>query len=232
MSGLLYYVRIFFLVTFFWCLPLWINLLSLKSFSYYYFHSFFEESPSNTVFDFIVGMFEISLMLILVRKQNIRTCFSIFNSAKCNIFYAVGGGSSGLVISQRLSKHHKVLLIEAGGDPITLHNIPGIAYALLNHPSVDWMYESVSQNNAAQGYLNKKLPFPRGKSLGGSSNLNYMFYLRGNPQDYDNWANLTNDESWSYQNVLPYFKKSLVYNGKFSLNGKRFSVTVIISEFQ
>lgn len=58
-----------------------------------------------------------------------------------------------------------------------------------------------------------------GKVLGGSTQLNMMFYLRGHPADYDNWANLTGDVRWSYENVLPFFKKSIKsYNGEFSDN--------------
>lgn len=54
--------------------------------------------------------------------------------------------------------------------------------------------------------------------MGGSSNLNYMLYVRGNPQDYNLWANLTGDDGWSYESVLPYFKKSLDYDGAYSEN--------------
>ncbi|CAG7632001.1 unnamed protein product, partial [Allacma fusca] len=61
-----------------------------------------------------------------------------------------------------------------------------------------------------------------GKSLGGGSNLNYMVYVRGNPRDYDNWANITADREWSYENVLPYFKKSLEYAGAYQENAKHY----------
>ena len=70
-------------------------------------------------------------------------------------------------------------------------------------------------------FLQKISTWPRGKSLGGSSNLNYMLYVRGHPLDYDNWANLTGDLTWSYENVLPYFKKSLDYHGEHTANGKK-----------
>ena len=69
--------------------------------------------------------------------------------------------------------------------------------------------------------------WPRGKQLGGSSGLNFMIYSRGHPLDYDNWANLTGDPTWRYENVLPYFKKSLNYNGKFGAN----SMNIIIKLF-
>ncbi|XP_021962123.1 oxygen-dependent choline dehydrogenase-like [Folsomia candida] len=61
----------------------------------------------------------------------------------------------------------------------------------------------------------KKLGLSRGKSLGGSSNLNLMIYQRGNPKDFDNWANITGDESWEYKNLLKYFKMSEDYHGNF-----------------
>ncbi|ODN00432.1 Glucose dehydrogenase [FAD, quinone] [Orchesella cincta] len=137
-------------------------------------------------------------------------------------FIVVGAGSAGSAIANRLSKNNKVLLIEGGGNPVALHRIPGIAYEILNNPDVDWMYETIPQKAAAFGLKEKKMRWPRGKSLGGSSNLNYMFYLRGNPLDYENWANITDDATWKYENVLPFFKKSLVYNGRFADNKKHY----------
>ncbi|XP_035704716.1 glucose dehydrogenase [FAD, quinone] isoform X2 [Folsomia candida] len=69
---------------------------------------------------------------------------------------------------------------------------------------------------------NKVSLWPRGKLLGGTSNLNYMFYVRGNPLDYDNWANITGDERWNYDNLVAYFKKSLDYNGAYVKNEKHY----------
>lgn len=60
--------------------------------------------------------------------------------------------------------------------------------------------------------------WPRGKALGGTSNLNYMLYVRCHPKDYDNWANITGDPTWRYENVLPFFKKSLDYHGDYASN--------------
>ncbi len=59
--------------------------------------------------------------------------------------------------------------------------------------------------------------FPRGKGLGGSSNINGMMYIRGNPKDFNRWASLTGDPAWSWDNVLPYFKKSEDYHGNYEL---------------
>lgn len=68
----------------------------------------------------------------------------------------------------------------------------------------------------------QQVNWPRGKVLGGSSSVNFMFYLRGHPLDYENWANLTGDPTWSWDNVLPYFKKSISqYKGEHQSNGSR-----------
>ncbi|CAG7834616.1 unnamed protein product [Allacma fusca] len=92
------------------------------------------------------------------------------------------------------------------------------------YPQFDWMHETVPQKHAGLGLNNKVSFWPRGKVLGGSSTLNFMLYLRGHPKDYDNWAKITNDSEWNYENVLPYFKKSLkTYNGKYKLNKKHYT---------
>ncbi len=61
----------------------------------------------------------------------------------------------------------------------------------------------------------------RGKSLGGSTNLNFMALMRGNPRDFDNWATILQDDQWSYNNLLRYFKKYEKYEGNFEANGKK-----------
>ena len=61
----------------------------------------------------------------------------------------------------------------------------------------------------------QKVLWARGTGIGGSSNLNGMIYQRGNPKDYDNWANITGSAAWKYQNVLPYFKKLEDYHGSY-----------------
>ncbi|ODN05261.1 Glucose dehydrogenase [FAD, quinone] [Orchesella cincta] len=119
----------------------------------------------------------------------------------------VGGGSSGAVIANRLSKNNKVLLLEAGGDPLWYNYIPVFSLEMLNR------------------YKYHESRWPRGKVLGGSSSLNYMIYARGHELDFNNWANITGDSSWNYKNVLPYFKKSLIYKGEFSKNEKHYGST-------
>ncbi|XP_035705374.1 oxygen-dependent choline dehydrogenase isoform X2 [Folsomia candida] len=132
-------------------------------------------------------------------------------------FIIVGGGTAGAVIANRLSANSewKVLLLEAGTDPLILNALPALASANLYHKDTDWNYFSVPQKNHSYASLNQKLGLSRGKSLGGCSNLNFLIYQRGNPQDYDNWANITGDKAWEYKNVLKYFKISEDYRGNF-----------------
>lgn len=75
------------------------------------------------------------------------------------------------------------------------------------------------------GVYLQRMNLPFGKCLGGTSNINNMMYMRGCPKDYDNWAKITGDNEWSYENVLPYFKKSEDYHGNFDI-GNRKSILV------
>ncbi len=120
-------------------------------------------------------------------------------------YIIIGAGSAGCVLANRLSENpaNSVLLLEAGGrDTHPYIHIPG-AYAKLHRSSVDWGYETEPQ----QHILNRKIYLPRGKTLGGCSSTNAMAYVRGNKEDYNDWARLGNN-GWSYEDVLPYFKKS------------------------
>ena len=120
-------------------------------------------------------------------------------------YIIIGAGSAGCVLANRLSRDPgvSVLLVEAGGPAKSwLINTPG-AYMKLHKSKFDWGYWSEPQA-ALDG---RKLYLPRGKALGGSSATNAMAYVRGNRQDYDDWAALGN-RGWSYAEVLPYFKRS------------------------
>ncbi len=127
---------------------------------------------------------------------------------KTNIcdYVIVGAGSAGCVLANRLAARRdlRVLLLEAGGRDSSpfIHMPAGIAH-LAGNPRVDWSYYTEPEPNL----LGRRLYWPRGRVLGGSSSINAMCYTRGNPRDYDEWAELV-DEHWSYANVLPYFKKS------------------------
>lgn len=122
-------------------------------------------------------------------------------------YVIIGGGSAGATLAARLSEDPKisVCLLEAGGES---HknvgiNVPAMLPLAINSKKTNWMFETTPQPvlNGRRGYQ------PRGKTLGGSSAINGMIYIRGHRKDYDNWAEM-GCEGWSYEDVLPYFKKS------------------------
>ncbi|MCW3090107.1 MAG: choline dehydrogenase [Ferruginibacter sp.] len=120
-------------------------------------------------------------------------------------FIIVGAGSAGCVLANRLSagQQYSVLLLEAGEpDKMPAIQIPG-AYTKLNHTKVDWSFWTEPQAHVD----NRKLYVPRGKTLGGCSSTNAMAYVRGNKEDFNEWAKLGN-HGWAYEDVLPFFKKS------------------------
>ena len=121
-------------------------------------------------------------------------------------YIVVGAGSAGCVMANRLSEdpNVSVLLLEAGGKDrnIWIH-IPVGYIKTMQDPSVNWLFDTEPE---AYTY-NRPIPVPRGKVLGGSSSINGMLYVRGQAQDYDTWAQLGN-RGWSFEDVLPYFKKS------------------------
>src|SRR5438874_11237438 len=123
-------------------------------------------------------------------------------------FIVVGGGSAGAVIASRLSEDPNcyVALIEAGERPPEVSALPIAPAAMQLNPATDWMF-SADPGNAGLGLNGRRVPVPRGKMLGGSSGINYMMYVRGNPGDFDAWAE-GGAHGWSYAEVLPYFKKS------------------------
>jgi len=120
-------------------------------------------------------------------------------------YIIVGAGTAGCLLANRLSADasKRVLLIEAGrrDDYHWIHIPVGYLYCIGN-PRTDWLY----QTEAAPGLNGRTLKYPRGKVLGGCSSINGMIYMRGQSRDYDQWAQLTGDANWQWQNCLPYFK--------------------------
>ncbi len=128
-------------------------------------------------------------------------------------YIVVGAGSAGCVLANRLTEDPsvRVLLLEAGPpDNNFWIPIPVGFNKLLNDTRYNWCFETEPEENVR----GRKIPIPRGKTLGGSSSINGMLYVRGNPLDYDTWAQFGN-RGWSYEDVLPYFRKSEHYEGPF-----------------
>jgi choline dehydrogenase len=122
-------------------------------------------------------------------------------------YVVVGAGTSGCVLANRLSADPevRVLLIEAGGkdDWIWIHIPVGYLFCIGN-PRTDWCYKTAP----CAGLNGRSILYARGRVLGGCSSINAMVYMRGQKRDYDEWARLTGDSSWSWERVLPVFMRS------------------------
>jgi choline dehydrogenase len=125
-------------------------------------------------------------------------------------YIVVGAGSAGSVLANRLSADgkHKVLVLEAGRESHPWSRIPVGFAKLIDNPAANWLYSSEPDEGTGQ----RRIPIPRGKLLGGSSSINGMVFVRGQAQDYDQWAQLGN-RGWSYREVLPVFRDMESYQG-------------------
>jgi len=120
-------------------------------------------------------------------------------------YIIVGAGTAGCLLANRLSANasKRVLLIEAGRkDDYHWIHIPVGYLHCIGNPRTDWLFHTAPD----AGLNGRSLRYPRGKVLGGCSSINGMIYMRGQARDYDQWANITGDARWSWNNALPYFK--------------------------
>jgi choline dehydrogenase len=145
-------------------------------------------------------------------------------------YIIVGAGTAGCLLANRLSANasKRVLLIEAGrkDDYHWIHIPVGYLYCIGN-PRTDWLYNTEPD----PGLNGRTLRYPRGKTLGGCSSINGMIYMRGQARDYDQWAQLTGDSSWSWDQALPYFKlHEDHYKGASTLHGARGAPSELLAD--
>src|SRR6202044_2464598 len=127
-------------------------------------------------------------------------------------YVIVGAGSAGCVLANRLTEDPatSVILIEAGGrDRNPLIHVPAGFFKMLDHDTLTWKYRSEPD----PGTNGRAIVYTRGKVIGGSSSINGLIYIRGQPEDYDHWAQLGN-RGWSWDDCLPFFRKAERWEGE------------------
>ncbi|XP_054715398.1 glucose dehydrogenase [FAD, quinone]-like [Uloborus diversus] len=145
-------------------------------------------------------------------------------------YIIVGGGAAGSVVASRLSEIAcvNVLLLEAGGFPPRITEVPGTFRSFMMS-DLDWKFQTTPQQHTGAGLKNKSIQWASGKTLGGGSTIGSMSYSRGNRKNYDDWER-QGATGWSYEDVLPYFQKLENYTvperKKSALHGHDGPITV------
>jgi choline dehydrogenase len=143
-------------------------------------------------------------------------------SQKTFDYIVIGAGTAGALVANRLSADSslRVLLIEAGSrDNYHWIHIPVGYLSCIGNPRTDWLFTTEPD----AGLNGRVLRYPRGKTLGGSSSINGMIYMRGQSRDYDHWAELTGDDTWNWAGVLPAFKKHEDHHARAASNDPEFA---------
>ncbi|CAB0033579.1 unnamed protein product [Trichogramma brassicae] len=162
---------------------------------------------ANGLADFVVGAAGFVAKSLVYLSQQVRDTTPSQNQEYD--FVIVGAGTAGATLAARLTEKPNVtvLLIEAGGYEQLIMDIPVLAILVMLNPLTNWGYKTERSNEYCLGMRDRRCLLPVGKVMGGSSSVNFMLATRGNENNYNKWARLSGDETWSYDKVLPYFKK-------------------------